>query len=112
MASDTVGEMIATALAARGPDEPFHVTARRIFLLGVDDLTDAERAGLEATGFAAIERGVAPGEIDVPSATRMVEAKEPYGRDRIDPEQRPRLMLVGFLALAAEQAANSDGDDA
>lgn len=108
MPDDTVARMIAGALAARGTDEPFHQTAARIFLLNLDDLTNAEKTAFEVTGFEAVKKDGAPAEIRVPSVIRLIEAGQSYHEAGIAPEERPRLMLLGFIALANEQALGGD----
>jgi hypothetical protein len=105
---DTVDRMIDDVLRARGEDEPLDVTATRIFLLGADGLSDSERTALEAVGFEAVRSEGPPAGIEVPSVVRMIEMGRPFDHVGIDPEERPRVMLLGFLALVAEQGAEED----
>ena len=91
--------------------EPLYIAAARVFYDGIDGLTDVEMTALEATGFEAVAREGEPAEIRVPSVLRMVRAGRPYDHVEIDPEDRPKVMFLGFLALAAEASMIEGGVD-
>jgi hypothetical protein len=99
---DHVSAMIDTLREERTEEEPLRVTAARVFSAGIDELTDVEMDALEAAGFEAVAREGEPSEIRVPSVVRMIEAGRPYNHVEIDPEDRPKVLFLGFFAIAAE----------
>lgn len=81
---------------------PIFEEALRVFEDAIDDLTDAEMTALEATGFAAVAAEGEPSEIRVPSVVRMIRNGRSFDHVEIDPEERPKVMFLGFLAVASE----------
>ncbi len=94
----------------RTETEPLYITASRVFQGGADNLGDEQLTALEAVGFESVRLNGAPSMISVPSVVRMIGQGRPYDHDEISRKDRPQLMLLGFLALAAE-AFRREGDD-
>lgn len=98
----SVDALIAAVRDQRTEQEPFYITASRVFKDGIGNLGDEQLIALETVGFESVKRNGAPSVVSVPSVVRMIENGRPYDRDGIPRRERPKLMLLGFLALAAE----------
>jgi len=92
----------------RTETEPLYITASRVFQGGVDNLGDEQLAALATVGFESVRRNGEPSMISVPSVVRMIGQGRPYDHDEISRKDRPKLMLLGFLALAAETFMHED----
>jgi hypothetical protein len=104
----SVSGLIDAVREQRTEDEPLYITASRVFQGGVDDLGDEQMTALEVVGFESVRRNGPPSVISVPSVIRMVEQGKPYDHEEISPKDRPKLMLLGFLALSAETFLHED----
>ncbi len=98
----SVGALIDAVGDQRTAEEPFYITASRVFNDGIGDLGDEQLIALETVGFESVRRDGAPSVVPVPSVVRMIENGRSYDHDAIPQRERPKLMLLGFLALAAE----------
>ena len=98
----SVEALIEAVRDQRTDAEPLYITASRVFQAGVDKLADEQMTALEVVGFESIRTNGQPSLISVPSVVRMIDQGRPYDHEGVSPKDRPKLMLLGFLALAAE----------
>ncbi len=99
---DEVGERLTDS-------EPLYVTATRVFQDGVRRLDREQKTALEIVGFESVRTNGAPSVVSVPSVVRRVRSERPYDPDGISSKDRAQLMLLGFMALAAEAFRPEDG---
>jgi hypothetical protein len=107
-AGTTVDDLLDAVGEQRTAAEPLYVTATRVFRDGSRELDPEQKAALAIVGFESVRTNGAPSVVSVPSVVRRIRAGRPYDPDAIGSSDRAQLMLLGFMALAAE-AFRTDG---